>query len=138
MCLWPVSKVYLEDPPPKKKKKKKKKKEEEEEPKPNYILASDQLHLQPFVSLHYSTKPAISLPNPATAVLSYTVNTSLPKHIGPFPGTAQPSKTQQSAELPAYHQRTEISSRASAPVFIYQELSQYYSCSKFITQLSHP
>ena len=47
MCLWPVSKVYLEDPPPKKKKKKKKK---EEEPKPNYILASDQLHLQPFVS----------------------------------------------------------------------------------------
>ena len=84
--------------------------------------------------------PAIFLPNPATAVLPYTVNTSLPKHIGSFPGTAQlpASKTQQSAELPAYHQRTEISSRASAPVFIYQELSQYYSCSKFITQLSHP
>lgn len=75
MCLWPVSKVYLEDPPPKKKKKKtdgekkekkkkKGKKGKDEEPKPNYILADEHLNLQPFVSWHHSAVPTIYLHNP--------------------------------------------------------------------------
>lgn len=40
MCFWPVAQVELEDPP------KKKKKEE----KPEYIVVSDQLNMQPIVS----------------------------------------------------------------------------------------
>ena len=43
MCCWPITKVILEDPPPKKPK---------EEEKPNYVLVSDQLNLQPVVSQH--------------------------------------------------------------------------------------
>ena len=44
MCFWPIAEVELEEAPPKKEEKK------EEEEKPNYILVSDQLNLQPIVS----------------------------------------------------------------------------------------
>ena len=44
MCFWPVAEVELEDAPPKKKTTKK------EEAKPDYVLVSDQLNLQPTVS----------------------------------------------------------------------------------------
>ena len=83
MCLWGVSKVFLEDPPPKKKKKKKtkekkeKKKKGEEEPKPNYILADSSLNLVPVVSWHRSAMPPILFHNPATAIISFTINTTL-------------------------------------------------------------
>ena len=45
MCCFPISDVFLEDPPPEKKKEEKK-----EEVKKNYVMVSDQLHLQPIVS----------------------------------------------------------------------------------------
>ena len=47
MCCFSVADVFLEDPPPEKKKK-----EEEEKVKKNYILVSDQLNLQPIVSVN--------------------------------------------------------------------------------------
>ena len=80
MCLWPVSKVYLEDPPPKKKKKKKKKKEKEEEPKPNYILVDEHLNLQPIVSWHHSAMPPVFIRNP-------------PRPSFPLPSTPYSSNT---------------------------------------------
>ena len=46
MCCFPIADVFLEDPPPEKKKEEKK----EEEVKINYVMVSDQLHLQPIVS----------------------------------------------------------------------------------------
>ena len=47
MCCFPIADVFLEDPPPEKKKEEEKK---EEEVKKNYVMVSDQLHLQPIVS----------------------------------------------------------------------------------------
>ena len=47
MCCFSVADVFLEDPPPEKKKV-----EVEEKVKKNYILASDQLNLQPIVSVN--------------------------------------------------------------------------------------
>ena len=49
MCCFSVADVFLEDPPPEKKKEEKK---EEEKVKKNYILVSDQLNLQPIVSVN--------------------------------------------------------------------------------------
>ena len=46
MCCFPIADVFLEDPPPEKKKEEKK----EEDVKINYVMVSDQLHVQPIVS----------------------------------------------------------------------------------------
>ena len=50
MCCFPIADVFLEDPPPEKKKEEKKEENKEEEVKINYVMVSDQLHVQPIVS----------------------------------------------------------------------------------------
>ncbi|KAL6722111.1 hypothetical protein ACLMJK_001217 [Lecanora helva] len=57
MCFWPIVEVELEEPPPKKEEK-----EEKKEEKPDYILASDQINLQPVAApagIHYPEQPNV-------------------------------------------------------------------------------
>lgn len=56
MCCFRVADVFLEDPPPEKKKK------EEEKVTKNYVLASDQLDLQPIVGENFFSARSLSCP----------------------------------------------------------------------------